>query len=662
MRGDANGQGGGGQPLFNRGSPSPHARAVVPPQLKIQVYHANMERQSQSHGSMGMVSPPASRDVVRAKSTSPSSRRSSRPASPSTTSFGQRVRTESAPCSSGGNAAARICGSPVNHGRQPLPQQHQHQRAASAEPYSPVANITPAHVTTPPTAYCSSMPSHGAPLESPYRPMPTDRRWSATSRTLPEQLPMTSEMAPRPPRHSSLFNAASPVTAGTPRSSRRTSRRISVASTSLTVTPGADVPSFNIIPATPQDMGEDFGEPAAGPGPSSRRLVEELDQREPIKMHRMTEISLAEGGSEEICTETLPRTDSTPAIEVSLDFSPFSPTLDLALDDFGPSLPTFSAEAAEGESTPTPAPVEPVAAPSAPTPAPAPTLEPSPPFDSYPSLPSLSSQTSLASLTPSSSMASVESFPDVEEALGSMLASLSDGDMSFKDIDLEKQAKIVQFGGGAGDEHRRASSAPPAAPTNPGLGLGLDIAPNSEFMVAPFPFTAPLSPRKAKPRPIDTALAQSYGTSPAGVEHAAAEPHSAPPVINHRVAFYGTARAHPRSPSSGIFTQSLDDIASHCDDTARATTPTMPTRKSSSGALSSSAGSSRSRDSVSTITGGGGSTIGCRDSISAHSESSDEDLHTASIINLTPVVGGTGGRSYADAREEVIVDEVGLAL
>lgn len=678
VKGDAHGQGGGGQPLFAR-APAATSPRAVPPQLKIQVHHANMERQSQSLESMGMVSPPSASS--RTKSTSPSSRRSSRPASPSATSFGQRVRTESAPSSSSSRAYARICGSPVDHGRGPISQHH--QRAASAEPCSPTATIMPAHVTTPPVAYCSSMPSHGAPLESPYRPMVTqERRWSATSRTLPEQLPMTSEMAPRPPRHSSLFNTSASSSSGTPRSSRRTSRRISTASTSLTATPGVDVPSFNIIPATPQDGGEDFGEATVtAPGPSvRRRIIEELDQCEPAKMHRMTEISLAEasadGGSEEICTEALPRTDSTPEIAVTLDFSPFSPTLDLSLDDFGPSLPTFSEPESTPVCAPAPAPVPAIQAEAARAEAQAPALDPSPPFESYPSLPSLSSQTSLASLTPSSSMTSVESFPDVEEALGSMLASLSDGNMSFKDIDPEYETKPIRYGtgagagAGAGDEHKRASSAPPAA-ANPGLGLGLEIAPNSEFMIAPFAITAPLSPRKAKhkPGPINTVLAQAFTEKPNGP---ASEPHSAPPVINHRVAFYGTARAHPRSPSSGIFTQSLKDIALHGSDLhldnasqeRERDVPTprmMPARVPSSSAISTGS----SRDSVSTIGGGSQGTVGCRDSISAHSESSDEDLHTASIINLTPIAGNgsSGGRSFADAREEeVIIDEVGLAL
>jgi len=65
---------------------------------------------------------------------------------------------------------------------------------------------------------------------------------------------------------------------------------------------------------------------------------------------------------------------------------------------------------------------------------------------------------------------------------------------------------------------------------------------------------------------------------------------------------------------------------------------------------------------------GGGS--GSRDSISLASESSDDDLHTASIISLTPVMGrkmvdgalGMGIEVGSDRREEMIVDEVGLAL
>lgn len=600
MRANANGHGNGRQPLFNR---------APPPQLQIQIHHANLQRQSQSLESMGMISP--TRSVTRAKSTSP--RRSSRPASPSATSFGHRFRTESAPSS------VASCSSAMQYHqaqRRETPRQH----SSSGDMCSTPTSIHPSHVTTPPTAYYPPNQSHVPPPPSPYRPTTTQERHWVGNRALPEQLPMTREMAPRPPRHPSLFPSSS-------RSSRVGSRPTSGAS--LLEIAGVDVPMLNIIPATPQDPSDEFAKTAAG-GPGRRRLPEEL--ADPITIHRMTEISLAADDSEEISTQSLPKSDSTPAIQVELDFSPFSPTIELALDDFG------SAGIASNQVEPEPAPMADAMVEQADAPGPS-----SPPFDSYPSLPSLSSQSSLQSdrsLKSSSSMTSVMSFPDVEEALGSMLGSLSDGNMAT----IEAEMGYAPLPVTDKDARQRAASAPPA---NPGLGLGLDLPEATSFVTAPLTVTSPLSPRKSKPGRIDTALAQTVLTH----QSADGTPQTAPPVINHRVAFYGTARAHPNSPTSGVFTRSLDDIASHSHSDDGYRTPTMPPRLPSSSALSTT-----SRDSVSTISQG---TIGCRDSISAHSESSDEDLHTASIINLTPVVG----RSYAEVRgEEVMVDEVGLAL
>lgn len=707
IRGDANGRGGGGQPLFNRSAPSHHPSQGPgpgpgrgqgpPPQLHIQIHHANLERQSQTLESMGMSSP--TRSVSRANSTSP--RRSSRPASPSASSFGQRIRTESAPATT----TMGPC-SPRGGQNQPLPRRESRHSPNPSVMCTPPA-FCPSHVTTPPVAYCSSMQSRAPPPPVPYRPTAIqDRSWSATTRVLPEELPMTREMAPRPPRHSSLF-----TNTATPRSSRPGSRPTSGAS--ISALGGVDVPMLNIIPATPQELNDEFSAGASA-GPSRRRVSEELGDA--VQIHRMTEISLAEtegeGASEGISTEILlPKSDSTPAIQVELDFSPFSPTIDLALDDYITSN-NFSSQQVESERVQAPVVQAPTTQESA---------QSSPPqdMDSYPSLPSLSSQTSITSgmsLRSSSSMSSVMTFPDVEEALGSMLASLSDGQISFPyDADmLTASGKSQQDHHDQQERERDQDEARNQPPSNPGLGLGLDF-PQPSFI------TAPLSPRKSKPKPgrINTVLAQSVD-----LKSFDPTPGSAPPVINHRVAFYGTARAHPRSPSSGVFTRSLTDISNHCDESdpssvgtstavtqapsgleveveeteMEATTPTLRSQIQSQSPFkngmgmpdslpSSSALSTASRDSVvSTMTmSSQGTTIGCRDSMSGHSESSDEDLHTASIINLTPVAVGPG-RSFSTGAgagaggemdigmgmgmdmemtdEEVMVDDVhvGLAL
>ena len=669
VRGDANGQVGGGQPLFSR--PSPSHMQGPPPQLSIQIHHANLERQSQTLESMGMVSP--TRPVSRTKSTSP--RRSSRPASPSASSFGHRIRTESAPTTMSSSSPPRQA---AQH--QPLPRRESRHSPIPSVMCTPPA-FCPSHVTTPPVAYCSSMQSRAPPPPSPYRPTTTqDRTWSSTTRALPEQLPLTREMAPRPPRHSSLFTNVT-----TPRSSRPGSRPTSGASSSELA--GIDVPMLNIIPATPQEMNDEFS--AGGQaGPSRRRVPEELG--EAVELHRMTEISLEEaaGDREEISTEAiLPKSDSTPAIQVELDFSPFSPTIDLALDDYITSTNASSAEQGKVPTASEPASTS-ISTDHAQSSAPH-------DMDSYPSLPSLSSQTSITSgmsLRSSSSMSSVMTFPDVEEALGSMLASLSDGQIAF-DYDTGMMNASVKSQQDRREEREQDSQRVAEIPSNPGLGLGLDF-PEPSFI------TAPLSPRKfkpkAKPGRINTALAQSVD-----LRSFDPTPGSAPPVINHRVAFYGTARAHPRSPSSGVFTRSLTDISTHCDqaepsstsasapapvsvsaatsgleveveEEVEATTPTlrsngmgMPKSLPSSGALSTA-----SRDSIMTMNSQ--TTVGYRDSISGHSESSDEDLHTASIINLTPMEPGRSfgggeeererGREMEMRDEEVMVDDVGLAL
>ncbi|KAK4689815.1 hypothetical protein P7C73_g259, partial [Tremellales sp. Uapishka_1] len=344
-------------------------------------------------------------------------RRSSRPASPSASSFGARGRNE-------------------------LP-----------------LHTPPLHVTTPPTAYVSTLQSRAPPPPSPFRATHERQR----SRTLPETLPLSGmpDFAPRPPRNASLFPASG----------------------STSTLSESAVPMLNIIPATPQDSADEFAKPR------SNRFSKPLAN---IVQYELDDIPL-----------------DPPYISVDLDFSPFDPSVSLPED-----VPPHP-------------------------------LPPSPPFDSYPSLPSLSSE---SSITTSSSMSSVVSFPDVEEALGSMLASLSE--------------KV-----------------------NHGLGLGLDLPVQTSM-------TAPLTPRR-RPPPLDLSnLTQTHD-----------EPS---PRINHRIAFYGTAKAHPNSPTSGIFTAEFSN----------------------------------------------------RDSMSLASEASDDDLQTASIISLTPVLGDRA--LMVEVREEYV--EVGLAL
>lgn len=408
-------------------------------------------------------------------------------------------------------------------------------------------------------------------------------------RTLPSRLPLAKDMAPA--RMSSLMTT-SPV--------RVVTNAAAGDRSSIITLPG--VPMLNIIPATPQGDSDEF----AGVRYPTKREAEELG--EGIELEHQTEQN--DGEMEEIRAGFLPKHSGAPAIELTLDFSPFSPNVELPLEESDEESDDHTTECSDNS-------------------------QHSPPFESYPSLPSLSSQQSIPpseqSLSTSSSVSSIMSFPDVEEALGSMLASLSDGSLPSMDSSSSMMMSTAY------------PKQMPSVSTNPGLGLGLDLP-------APVSITAPLSPRKSRPPPINTAITRLPYMQASKV------PQSAPPVINHRVAFYGTAKAHPRSPTSGTFHHSLDDISFHSSE---GKVPVTSTSERVFGSTpSSSSLSSSSRDSTSTI---GLGLVGCRDSMSIASECSDDDLHTASIINLTPVMA----RSFGEVRGEEVIAEfenVGMAL
>ncbi|WWC90602.1 uncharacterized protein L201_005538 [Kwoniella dendrophila CBS 6074] len=568
-----------------------------------------------------------------------SPRRSSRPTSPSTSSFGARTRSTTEPIptirsyssssSSSSTSSHNTNGSDGN--RSPL---------SMAGPLE-TPPMPSSHVTTPPTAYVSSFQSRAPPPPSPYRPT-NERRRSSLTRNLPENLPKMNDFAPAPIQETFLSTGDSK-------------------SSVHTLNNGPDVPMLNIIPATPQNQSEEFtsiweqqypsSSSNSSSSPKTATKLEEAvtiatPQEEEEEMVNISlDLNLKTTSDLDLTLSSEPK--NIPSIDLELDFSPFQPLAELPdtdtpleeISDFITSEDLqrielseevqydYSEEMPEGgegmiydeedeeydetENVPS----EP--------------LPPSPPFMSYPSLPSLSSHShdhesirssaSDCSMTTSSSMSSLVSFPDVEEALGSMLASLSDSSMASTAIQTPTKDQSLNS-----VYHNNS---------NPGLGLGLNLDHHHHQSSTN---TAPLSPRKRAPPPppLDLTKTQSKNRNSAN----SGSIHSAP-IINHRIAFYTTAKAHPNSPSSGIFTSSSSLASSaSSSSTISLTEQQQQTNRKSNHCY--------------------------RDSISLTSEASDEDLHTASIISLTPIIHGNkvrGGTYSKDVlSKEEIIDETQL--
>ena len=144
--------------------------------------------------------------------------------------------------------------------------------------------------------------------------------------------------------------------------------------------------------------------------------------------------------------------------------------------------------------------------------------------------------------------------------------------------------------------------------------------------------------------------------------------HSAPPRINHRVAFYSSAKAAPNSPHSGVFTQIPHSASGNVEGSTEFVSSPNPgaSGAGSSGSAAYSGGypvgptRTWSQTSLSTEDTELSYARGMRDSISLTSEASDEDLHTASIVCLTPVLQRE--YDYAEERVQGYVAEVGVAL
>jgi len=362
-----------------------------------------------------------------------------------------------------------------------------------------------------------------------------------------------------------------------------------------------DVPMLNIIPATPQEESGEF--PKRRVSRESRGLEDSvvIDERE---------------------MEDVPLDVGLPSIDVNFDFSPFGHVIDIPEED-DQDVPVIMLPEADTPQIRE----EPFAMPTDP-------LPPSPPFNSYPSypsfpslpsepnMPSFNSTSSIPSTTSSTSSSSLQSFPDVEEALGSMLASLSSVDSHDQFIQPEVR-----------EEKPPSPTWSAHSGRNMGLGLGLDLPVEMSI-------TAPLSPRKRRPAPppLNVKLANSTSStsfSSVSTFDNTPVPHSAPArITSHRVPFYHSAKPCPSAASAtSIHIRDLS-FGSHYSNEA-----VIYDEDVGPGVMS--------RD---------------RDSISLASEASDDDLHTASIISLTPLQrAGSIVRVSMSPGEEVI-QEVGLAL
>ncbi|WVQ72098.1 hypothetical protein IAR50_001643 [Cryptococcus sp. DSM 104548] len=494
-------------------------------------------------------------------------RRSSRAASPSVTSFGTRVRVSS-------------------------------EQVRAASPYGAVStppqqSSSPVSggFSTPPSQYSPS--SYGATPPSPYR--------------------RTNERESHSPSPMATFveRPRLPVFAGTFMEEEEEAEESD-----------SDVPMLNIIPATPQDQGDAF--PPKAPAPEAPRKLEHgvnLEEKMREMEKDMEDVSLDEESGEVQSGET----ERVPTIDLDFDFAPLESVIDWSqslMPDEDVQMCADEPEEYEtyedsGFSHDRP-PCEP--------------LPPSPPFHSYPSLPSLDSETSLSSPTMpnSSSMSSLASFPDVEQVLGSMLASLSESSMASTTIHTPRDQS---FDFDADDNVSLDFDALQAESTAP---LALSRSTSSRART-----------RSHIPSPLDLSQAKFVHVRPQETQSA--------PLVNHRIRYYPNARIHPSASPSGVFTtvtpsSSESSIISTDERSVPTPTPTfrvVPASASDSELGGNGGGQMQSKSNRSSKS--------YRDSCSGSEMSDDDEIYTASIMSVTPVVvagGRMGGRKAEESTPE----------
>lgn len=495
-----------------------------------------------SPGSQGSYSPgTASFSHVRV----PSLRRSSRPTSPSTSSFGARIRAS-------------------NNGQQRRPSAPAPCHAVMSTPPSS-APVTDAGIWTPPGPFSPASHVISTP-PSPYRPT-SEHSAQLEIRPFNERLPLLGEGGPQ----------VHDVESGQ----------------------DVDVPMLNIIPATPQDQSDGF---------PVKTGVKALEAAAPIEQsireieREMMDFSL----DDELVERTIWEKERVPTIDLDFNFTSLESLMDFSISqDLIASIQKSSTAVDErGQYVSPDEPPSPVLhdqPPSQP-------LPPSPPHQAFSSLPSFDSHINSASPLPqSSSNSSLASFPDVEEALGSMLASLSERSMASTAIHTPKNRNF-EFGSE--------------------VCSGFD-----DMMIDVGGRTAPLSisscnksnPRIARQSPPKLDLSSSkYG-------HIAPQELQSAPLASRRNAYFPNARIHPKSSPSGIFT-TVSPSSSQSSVSSGSRYASHPTPMAGFSNFPSSASESElghMKD--------GRHIRNYRDSLS-ESEISDEELCTASIISVTPVM------------------------
>ncbi|WOO77248.1 uncharacterized protein LOC62_01G000841 [Vanrija pseudolonga] len=260
-------------------------------------------------------------------------------------------------------------------------------------------------------------------------------------------------------------------------------------------------------------------------------------------------------------------------------------------------------------------------------------LPPSPPFNSYPSLPSLVSHDSMPSsmsghsMPTSMSLASIASSPDADEALGSMLRSLSTEDplglrsLSEDAVECPTTPKAVA---------KDLSELPVdfSEPASTGLGLGLEIGTTGSVLASPF------SPTE-----------RTFGND----DEELADPEVEPPLSQRRIHRMSAAAAHPHRlalyGTPRLYTHHSGASFSSTSGSSRASTGSY-----SSGSYSSSSFSATGHPTRHSLS----SSVSSRSLSMVSDFSSDDDLLTASIV--------AGSQAFIVGREDARAHEVGVAF